>query len=91
MVDYIREELKMMTTCANCQKRIIVRLVLTILDIKPSELAKQLNLSESLVSKYIAGDRKSKELDLFFIGQIFDVEIKKDARSGKLREKIYMG
>lgn len=39
MVDYIREELLMTKVCAYCQKKIITRLVLTVLNIKPSELA----------------------------------------------------
>ena len=63
----------MIKLCAYCQKRIIVRLVLTVLNLKPSELSRELNVSESLVSKYIAGERKSDELDLFFIEQIFNI------------------
>ena len=65
----------MIKLCAYCQKRIIVRLVLTVLNLKPSELSRQLNVSESLVSKYIAGERKSDELDLFFIEQIFNIKV----------------
>lgn len=65
----------MIKLCAFCQKRIIVRLVLTVLNLKPSELSRQLNVSESLVSKYIAGERKSDELDLFFIEQIFNIKV----------------
>ena len=65
----------MIKLCAYCQKRIIVRLVLTVLNLKPSELSRQLNVSESLVSKYIADERKSDELDLFFIEQIFNIKV----------------
>jgi len=65
----------MIKLCAYCQKRIIVRLVLTVLNLKPSELSRELNVSESLVSKYIAGERKSDELDLFFIEQIFNIKV----------------
>lgn len=65
----------MIKLCAYCQKRIIVRLVLTVLNLKPSELSRPLNVSESLVSKYIAGERKSDELDLFFIEQIFNIKV----------------
>ena len=64
-----------MKLCAYCQKRIIVRLVLTVLNLKPSELSRELNVSESLVSKYIAGERKADELDLFFIEQIFNIKV----------------
>ena len=54
-----------MKLCAYCQKRIIIRLVLTVLNLKPSELSRELNVSE----------RKSDELDLFFIEQIFNIKV----------------
>ncbi len=88
MVDYIREELLMMKVCACCQKKIITRLVLTILNVKPSELARELNLSESLVSKYLAGERKSNELDLFFIEQIFELKVKDYDRNEETRIRV---
>ena len=91
MVDYIREELLMTKVCAYCQKKIITRLVLTVLNIKPSELARELNLSESLVSKYLAGERKSNELDLFFIEQIFELKVKDYDRNEETRIRANLG
>ncbi len=64
-----------MKNCINCQKRLVARMVLTIIDVKPSELARYLHVSESLVSKYLAGERKSHDLDLFFIEQIFAIKV----------------
>lgn len=77
-----------MKVCAYCQKKIITRLVLTVLNIKPSELARELNLSESLVSKYLAGERKSNELDIFFIEQIFGVKVKDYDQNEETRNKV---
>ena len=91
MVDYIREELKMIKLCAYCQKRIIVRLVLTVLNLKPSELSRELNVSESLVSKYIAGERKSDELDLFFIEQIFNIKVNDYDRAEEEQPRAILG
>ena len=76
----------MIKLCAYCQKRIIVRLVLTVLNLKPSELSRELNVSESLVSKYIAGERKSDELDLFFIEQIFNIILSITEKNRKLKK-----
>lgn len=81
----------MIKLCAYCQKRIIVRLVLTVLNLKPSELSRQLNVSESLVSKYIAGERKSDELDLFFIEQIFNIKVKDYDRAEEEQPTTILG
>lgn len=81
----------MIKLCAYCQKRIIVRLVLTVLNLKPSELSRQLNVSESLVSKYIAGERKSDELDLFFIEQIFNIKVNDYDRDEEEQPTIILG
>jgi predicted transcriptional regulator len=80
-----------MQVCASCQKKIIVRLVLTVLNVKPSELARELHLSESQVSKYLAGERKSKDLDLFFIEQIFDLKVNDYIRNTDTRIKAKLG
>lgn len=81
----------MIKFCAYCQKRIIVRLVLTVLNLKPSELSRQLNVSESLVSKYIAGERKSDELDLFFIEQIFNIKVNDYDRAEEEQSTAILG
>ena len=81
----------MIKLCAYCQKRIIVRLVLTVLNLKPSELSRQLNVSESLVSKYIAGERKSDELDLFFIEQIFNIKVNDYDRAEEEQSTTILG
>lgn len=81
----------MIKLCAYCQKRIIVRLVLTVLNLKPSELSRELNVSESLVSKYIAGERKSDELDLFFIEQIFNIKVNDYDRAEEEQPRAILG
>lgn len=54
----------------------IIKIVLTILNLKPIDIAKELHISKSLVSKYIAGERGSSDLDTYFIQQIFSIDIK---------------
>lgn len=53
---------------------LIRKLTLTILDIKPSEIAKELNMSRSLVSKIISGERKHPLFDSWLIDKIINVE-----------------
>lgn len=65
----------------------IVRLVLTFLELKPSEIARDLHISHSLVSKYIAGERHSHDLDMFFIEQIFEIKVKDYDRKGFIKPK----
>lgn len=65
-----------MPACDCCQKRMIIKIVLTILNLKPAEIARKLHISKSFVSKYIAGEKASSELDIYLIGLIFKINIK---------------
>ena len=48
----------------------IVKVNLALLDIKPSEIAEELNISRSLVSKIINGERKYPEFNSWLARQI---------------------
>lgn len=65
-----------MQNCVSCQRKIILKMILTILELKPSELAGYVHISRSLVSRYLAGERNSNELDLFLIERIFSIQVK---------------
>lgn len=65
-----------MQNCVYCKKQMMLRVILTVLDIKPAEIARELHISKSLVSKYIAGERTSTELDVYFIERIFFIQVK---------------
>ena len=70
-----------MQNCVNCQRKIILKVILTVLNLKPSEIARGLNISKSLVSKYIAGERSSVDLDLYLIERIFSIQVKDYTRN----------
>ena len=70
-----------MQNCVNCQRKIILKVILTVLNLKPSEIARGLNISKSLVSKYIAGERTSTDLDLYLIERIFSIQVKDYTRN----------
>lgn len=71
----LKEYIVMDAICNYCTKRIIVKMVLSILNIKITDLAKQLHISNGLVSKYLSGECNSKDLDLYFIEQIFGIRV----------------
>lgn len=48
----------------------IVKVYLTLLNIKPSEIAKELNISRSFMSKIINGERKYPEFNSWLAKQI---------------------
>lgn len=68
--------LKEMITCDKCQRKILFKIIMTILDLKANEIAKETHVSNSLVSKYIVGERECKELDLLFIQKILGINFK---------------
>lgn len=53
-----------------CKGTQMVRVNLALLNIKPSEIAQELNISRSLVSKIINGERKYPEFNSWLARQI---------------------
>ncbi len=51
---------------------LLKKVTLTILDIKASEVAKELNISRSFVSKIINGERKCPEFNSWLAQQIIN-------------------
>ena len=70
-----------MPACDCCKKRMIIRIVLTILNLKPAEIARKMNVSKSFISKYMMGERISDELDIYLIELIFKINVKDFARN----------
>ncbi len=65
-----------MQNCVHCKKQMALRVMLTVLNLKPSKIARELNISKSLVSKYLAGERGSVEIDIYLIQQLFLIQVK---------------
>lgn len=59
----------------------ILRIVLTVLNLKPAQIARELNVSKSLVSKYLAGEIASMEIDVYLIQKIFFISVKDFSRN----------
>lgn len=65
-----------MQNCVYCKKQMALRVMLTVLNLKPSEIARDLHISKSLVSKYLTGERVSTEIDIYLIQQLFLIQVK---------------
>ncbi len=46
------------------------------LDLKSSDIEKQLNISRSVVSRHLRGERDYPPIDMFLVEQFFGVKIK---------------
>ena len=58
----------------NNRKRLI-RIILVYLEITPTQIAEELNVSVSVISKHISGDKIYYRCDLYLIEQIFNIKI----------------
>ena len=65
-----------MVTITYDQKLILVRVMVASLDLKSSDIEKQLNISRSVVSTHLRGERDYPPIDMFLVEQFFGVKIK---------------
>ena len=77
-----REELKIMQNCAYCKKRIVTKVIVSIINLKSKEIEKVLNLSKSVVSRHMTGENIKPEIDIYIIEQVFGIKIKEYSLNG---------
>lgn len=65
-----------MNNCANCQKKIIVRIITSMIDLKSKDIETVLHLSKSVVSRHMTGEKNNTEIDIFIIEKVFGIKIK---------------
>ena len=53
----------------------LIKIILVHLEITPTQIAEELNVSVSVISKHISGDKRYYPCDLFLIEQIFKIKI----------------
>ena len=64
-----------MMNCAFCKKKMLIKFIMTCFNITAADIARDLNVSASLVRKHIDGDRECKSVDLYIIHRCFDVPL----------------
>jgi len=65
-----------MVTITYDQKLILVRVMVASLDLKSSDIEKQLNISRSVVSRHLRGERDYPPIDMYLVEKFFGVRIK---------------
>ena len=57
-------------------KILTVKFIFMLLDLKVTQVAKDIHVANSTVSMYLNGERKSPELELYVIEKVFKMKIK---------------
>ena len=65
-----------MSNCVYCKKQILTKFIFSLLDLKSKEIQMALNISKSVVSRYLTGERGCPEIDLYIIEKIFGIKVK---------------
>ena len=70
-----REELKFMNNCAFCQKKVLLKFIMTIYNLRAADIAREINISDSLVRKHISGDRECPSVDVYIVEKVYSIKI----------------
>lgn len=65
-----------MNSCAMCQKKIIVKVIATMINLKSKDIETVLHLSKSVVSRHMTGERNNIDIDIYIIERAFGIKIK---------------
>ena len=63
----------MTMTCNMCQKKFLLKFILLEYNLTASDIAKEINVSASLVRKHIDGDRYCQMVDAYLINLCFGI------------------
>lgn len=64
-----------MEHCTFCQKKILLKFIMSIYNIKATDIAKEIHVSDSLVRKHIDGIRNCQLVDFYIIHICFGIKI----------------
>ncbi len=65
-----------MPNCDYSQRQIITKFIVSLLDLKSKEIQTNLNISKSVVSRYMTGERGCPQIDIYLIEKVFGIKIK---------------
>lgn len=76
----------MLKNCASCRKKMLIKIILNVLDVKPSDLVREIHLSSTQVSRYLSGERDSHDIDIYLIEQVFEIKVKEYVRTNPIKQ-----
>ncbi len=65
-----------MNNCAYCQKKIVIKVMTSIINLKSKDIEAVLHLSKSVISRHMTGEHNRPEIDIFIIEKVFGIKIK---------------
>lgn len=65
-----------MLNCVHCKKKILLKMILALLEIKPTQIAAMLHLSNCVISRHFSGEKTCRDVDIFLIEKLFAIKIK---------------
>ncbi|MCD7780068.1 MAG: hypothetical protein LUH05_05290 [Candidatus Gastranaerophilales bacterium] len=65
-----------MLNCGSCQKRIIIKVITSMINLKSKDIETGLHMSRSVVSRHMTGERYNPEIDIYIIEKVFGIKIK---------------
>ena len=65
-----------MNNCIKCQKKFIEKTIVSVMDIKSKEIESVLNISKSVVSRHMTGEKNNIDVDIYIIERAFGIKIK---------------
>ena len=71
-----RKGIEIMNFYAQLQNKTLRKVAIAIFDIKAKEIQEALNISKSVVSRHICGERYYPPIDIFIIEKVFNITIK---------------
>ena len=64
-----------MNNCAFCQKKILLKIIMSVYNLRAIDIAREINISDSLVRKHISGDRECPSVDAYIIKKCFGMNV----------------
>ena len=64
-----------METCAYCKKQIVMKQIVAVIDLKTTEIAEHLHISQSLISRHLCGEIDRPEVDIYIVEQLLGIKI----------------
>lgn len=67
-----------MQDCVFCHKKLILKFIMSVYELRATDVAREINVSDSLVRKHLNGVRKCPMVDKFLIQKFMGVVVEVD-------------